>query len=101
MRAILARKKGMLGCENRQDLSKESVHSHGLLQQTGDVLHLRLYGNFQSNLRAGLGQLETGTTNSAHPFAHDEVWGDFSDNDHFFLMFFSSRNPTNCQTASS
>ncbi len=50
MCALLGRKESALGCQNRQDLSKESMYSHGLLQKGRDVVNVRLHGSLQTSL---------------------------------------------------
>lgn len=50
MCALLGRKESVLGCQNRQDLSEESMHSYGLLQKSRDIINVRLHGSLQTDL---------------------------------------------------
>jgi len=50
MQALLRREESALGCQNRQDLSEESMYSHGLLQKDRDVINVHLHGAVQTSL---------------------------------------------------
>ncbi len=52
MRALLGKEESILGCQNWQYLSKESVHSSGLLHKSRNVVDVRLHGPLQTDVRA-------------------------------------------------